>query len=129
MERGRVVVRVQAVGLKPMWEVGATSSSEGRFEIDIVTRGVRAVTCEVGRVEARLEGGVLDVSVLLLAELGRGALRELLRWVEELASGLGPARAVRLSVVAGRVPEDLLGELGYRRAGLAYLKEAGGSAK
>jgi len=81
--------------------------------------------CEVAYAESTLlEAEVLCLVVIILHPLKTSILTEFLRWVEELSLRTlqSPVSSVKLLMVAGGLPIEVLERLGYRKADGFYLK-------
>jgi hypothetical protein len=120
-----VQARLYAFGLKKLWNAKPIAMGEEVYELFVEPLRDQIALCEVAYAESTLlEVEVLGLVVIILHPLKTSILAEFLRWVEELSLRTlqSPVSSVKLLMVAGSLPIEVLERLGYRKADGFYLK-------
>ena len=110
------LVRILSPKTKIKWNAEVVARNDG-FEISLKPSGVEKAMCEVGCAQIRIND-FAEIAFVLTTQLDDNTMAELIKWIEDLSK----KDKIKLLVVAGKISDELLEDLEYRKVGFYYVK-------
>ena len=107
---------------KCIWGVEVKSIGEKSYEIIVNPTDEKEVVCEVFSIMGFIKDKTLDLGVVLLSKLKENTIVKVLKLIEDLAKSKLNVDKIRLTIIAGSIPDNILNNLGFKKELICYVK-------